>query len=116
MRWKGRRQSKNVDDRRGRSPRRGAAVGGGTLVVVVVAALLFVMLFSVASLSLRFPFWGALKASYALAALVPTALCAGIGGARVHHWLADRFGPTASALFYGWFGAFVATLVTSFAG
>jgi predicted metalloprotease len=40
MRWKGRRQSQNVEDRRGRAPRRGAAVGGGAIVIALVAALL----------------------------------------------------------------------------
>lgn len=41
MRWQGRRQSDNVEDRRGMSPR-GLAVGGGlgTLVLVVIVALL----------------------------------------------------------------------------
>ncbi len=41
MRWKGRKQSDNVDDRRGRSPR-GLAIGGGVggLVLVVVVMLL----------------------------------------------------------------------------
>ncbi len=95
----------------------------------LVAALLFVMLFSVVSLSLRFPFWGALKASYALAAVVPAAICAGIGAARVDRWLAElgarsgsegaalaSLGTAARAIFYGWFGAFIATLVAAFAG
>jgi hypothetical protein len=82
----------------------------------LVAALLFVMLFSLLSLSLRFPFWGALKASYALAAVTPIALCAGVGGARVHAWLARRFGPAACAVYYGWLGAFVGTIVVAFVG
>jgi hypothetical protein len=80
----------------------------------LVATLLFVIAFSVVSLSLRFPFWGALRASYALAAVVPAAMCAGIGATRCDIWLAGRFGTTARALFYGWFGAFVATLITAF--
>jgi len=95
----------------------------------LVAALLFVMLFSMVSLSLRFPFWGALKAAYGLAAVVPAAVCAGIGGARIDRWLAGLgarpdsvgsplawFGTAARAILYGWFGAFVATLVSAFAG
>jgi hypothetical protein len=93
----------------------------------LVAALLFVMLFSVVSLSLRFPFWGALKASYALAAVVPAAICAGIGGARIDRWLAGLGSASASpmlatlgtagrAIYYGWFGAFVLTLASAFAG
>ncbi len=95
----------------------------------LVATLLFVMLFSVVSASLRFPFWGALKASYALAAIVPAAICAGIGGARIDRWLAGlgahpssegsaqtSLGTAARAILYGWFGAFVVTLVAAFAG
>lgn len=37
MRWKGREQSQNVEDRRGISP--GAAVGGGGLLVLVIAGI-----------------------------------------------------------------------------
>lgn len=40
MRWKGRRQSKNLDDRRGMTAGRGAAVGGGAVIIALVAALL----------------------------------------------------------------------------
>lgn len=42
MRWKGRRQSENIDDRRGQSAGSGVAVGGGigTLVLVLLVALL----------------------------------------------------------------------------
>ncbi len=42
MRWKGRRQSENIEDRRGRSAGSGVAVGGGigTLVLVLLVALL----------------------------------------------------------------------------
>jgi len=40
MRWEGRRQSSNVEDRRGRVMRRGAAVGGGGIVMALVAIFL----------------------------------------------------------------------------
>lgn len=41
MRWKGRRQSENVEDRRGMPVSRGAAVGGlGTLIIIVLGLLL----------------------------------------------------------------------------
>ena len=84
--------------------------------ILLVAALLFAMLFSAISLSLRFPFWGAIRASYLLAAVVPAAVCAGVGGSRVHAWLGERFGTGARALYCGWLGAFVGTLVAAFGG
>ena len=80
----------------------------------LVTALLFVIFFSVVSLSVRFPFWGALRATYALAAIVPVAICAGIGTASVDRWLAARGSRVLRALFYGWFGAFFAVLAASF--
>jgi hypothetical protein len=80
----------------------------------LVTALLFVIFFSVVSLSIRFPFWGALRASYALAAVVPVAICAGIGTASVDHWLAARGSRVLRALFYGWLGVFFAVLAASF--
>jgi hypothetical protein len=82
----------------------------------LVATLLVALLFSIVSLSLRFPFWGATRASYVLAGVVPAAVCAGLGGARVDRWLADHGGTPARAIFYGWLGAFVVTLVAAFRG
>ena len=40
MRWRGRRQSQNVEDRRGRTPRRGAAIGGGAVIIALLLSLL----------------------------------------------------------------------------
>jgi len=40
MRWEGRRQSSNVEDRRGQTMRRGAAVGGGGIIMALVAIFL----------------------------------------------------------------------------
>lgn len=40
MRWEGRRQSSNVEDRRGKGMKRGAAVGGGGIVMALVAIFL----------------------------------------------------------------------------
>ncbi len=40
MRWEGRRQSSNVEDRRGSKMKRGAAVGGGGIVMALVAIFL----------------------------------------------------------------------------
>jgi hypothetical protein len=80
----------------------------------LVAALIFALFFSVVSISMRFPFWGAQRTSYALAALVPTAICAGVGAASVDRWLAIRELRLLRALFYGWFGVFVTILAASF--
>jgi hypothetical protein len=80
----------------------------------LVAALVFAIFFSIVSLSVRFPFWGALRAPYALAAVVPVAICAGIGTANVDRWLGARGFRVLRALFYGWFGVFVAVLAASF--
>ena len=42
MRWKGHRQSDNVEDRRGRSPKQGLAIGGsGLAIIIIIAGLLF---------------------------------------------------------------------------
>jgi len=42
MRWRGRRQSDNIDDRRGRSTGRGRRkIGGGAMILVVLAGLFF---------------------------------------------------------------------------
>ena len=40
MRWKGRRQSSNVEDRRGRTPKRAVGGGIGTIIIVLVIWLL----------------------------------------------------------------------------
>ena len=40
MRWEGRRQSSNVEDRRGQRMKRGAAVGGGGIIMALVAIFL----------------------------------------------------------------------------
>jgi hypothetical protein len=82
----------------------------------LVAALLFALAFSVVSLSIRFPFWGALRASYALAGLVPATVCAGIGAASVDRWLDERGRQVLRAILYGWFAVFVAVLVVAFGG
>jgi hypothetical protein len=80
----------------------------------LVAALVFAIFYSVVSLSLRFPFWGAQRTSYALAGVVPLAICAGVGAASVDRWLAERGWTAVRALFYGWFACFVAVLAASF--
>jgi hypothetical protein len=82
----------------------------------LVAALLFVMSFSVVSVSIRYPFWGGQRASYALAALVPAAICAGIGATSVDRWFDERGWQALRALLYGWLAVFVAVLVAAFAG
>lgn len=43
MRWQGRRQSSNVEDRRGRGVSRGLAVGGGGLGLLVVAVIVMLL-------------------------------------------------------------------------
>jgi hypothetical protein len=96
------RQSMSGDDRRRRS------------LFTLVAALIFVVFFSLVSVSLRFPFWGGQKTSYALGGLVPIAICSGIGAASIDRWLAKRRMRTLRVLFYGWFGVFVAVLAASF--
>jgi hypothetical protein len=80
----------------------------------LVAALLFVVFVSVLSVSVRFPFWGGMRASYALAAVVPAAICAGIGAASVDRWLAARGPRFPRAFFCGWLGVFFAVLAASF--
>lgn len=82
----------------------------------LVAALLFAFFFSVVSLSIRFPFWGALRASYALAALVPAVICTAVGASTVDGWLEERGRQPLRALLYGWFAVFIAVLVAAFAG
>ena len=95
-------QSMSGEDRRRRS------------LFTLVAALIFVVSFSLVSVSLRFPFWGGQKTSYALGALVPIAICSGIGTASIDRWLAKRRLRMLRVLFYGWFGVFVAVLAASF--
>jgi hypothetical protein len=80
----------------------------------LVAALIFAIFFSVVSISMRFPFWGAQRASYALCTMVPMEICAGVGAASVDRWLAARGSRVLRTLFYGWFGVFIAVLAASF--
>jgi hypothetical protein len=80
----------------------------------LVAALVFVVFFAVVSASIRFPFWGGQRTSYALAAVVPAAVCAGVGTASADRWLAVHGWATSRALFYGWFGTFVAVIAAAF--
>jgi hypothetical protein len=80
----------------------------------LVVSLIFAIFFSVVSISIRLPFWGIQRMSYALCALVPIAICAGVGAASVDRWLAARGARVLRTLFYGWFGVFVAVLAASF--
>lgn len=41
MKWKGRRQSDNVDDRRGRSSKGTVIAGGGTIGIIILLLQLF---------------------------------------------------------------------------
>ncbi len=41
MRWKGRRSSSNVEDRRGKRVSRGASIGGGTIIMALLAIFVF---------------------------------------------------------------------------
>jgi hypothetical protein len=81
----------------------------------LVASLVFVFFVSALSVSIRFPFWGGQRASYTLAAVVPAAVCAGIGSARFDRWLAAHGQTALRALFYGWFGTFAVVLAAAFA-
>jgi hypothetical protein len=82
----------------------------------LVAALLGTFFFSVLSASIRFPYWGGQRPSYILAALVPAALCAGVGAAEIDRWLLTRGWNALRVLWYGWFAAFVAVVAFAFAG
>lgn len=41
MLWKGRRQSSNIEDRRGQYARRGGAIGGGSIIIALIAVFIF---------------------------------------------------------------------------
>jgi hypothetical protein len=82
----------------------------------LIAALLSCLFLSVVSASIRFPFWGGQRTSYALAGLVPAALCAAIGAADVDRWLGKRAPIAVRGIWYGWLAVFVAVVVAAFAG
>ena len=41
MLWKGRRQSSNIEDRRGQYAERGGAIGGGSIIIALIAVFIF---------------------------------------------------------------------------
>jgi hypothetical protein len=88
---------------------------GRRLTLSLVTALMYVVLFSVLSLTIRYPYWGFARASYVLVLVVPLALCAGAGLAAVDRWLAAHGGVAARAVFAGWFGTLVVVLTLAFA-
>lgn len=81
-----------------------------TLVVVWV----FTTAFTMVSVSIRYPFWGGMRASYGLAAAVPAAICAGLGLGAADRFLAARAGAPGRALFHAWLACWAATVALSF--
>ena len=84
------------------------------LLLSLIVALTHVVSFSLLAYSVRVPYWGNVKATYALCLVVPVAVCAGFGFSTVDHWLATRRRPVLRAVFYGWLGTLVAVLGLSF--
>lgn len=66
--------------------------------------------------SIRFPVWGGVRASYALSAVVPLAAVGALGFAWLDHRLRARGWTAARAVLYGWSGTLVGAIVLSFAG
>ncbi len=81
--------------------------------------ILFLLAYSLVSISTRLPFYGQVKAFYVLAAGAPLALCFGEGTA----WVLDRLrsmngfaGEALSALLLGYLGTLAFVLVASYLG
>jgi 4-amino-4-deoxy-L-arabinose transferase-like glycosyltransferase len=81
----------------------------------LVLALFYVLGLGMLAVQLRFPFWGAQRASYLLPLVAPAALCAGLGFSAADGWLAARERTLLRALLCGWAGAFAGWLALSFA-
>ena len=84
-------------------------------------ALLTTLLWSMGAAALattiRFPFYGAARASYALSLLVPISICAARGFVDIDSALAVRRGRTAAvtrALYHGWIFTLVAAIALTY--
>jgi hypothetical protein len=84
--------------------------------LALLTTLVYVFAVAFVYTSLRYPFWGAARAAYLHHLVAPGSVMAGVGFAAVDRWLAVRGWTAARAIFYGWFGTFLAVLALSFAG
>lgn len=89
---------------------------GRRLAFSLLVALPPLLLASIASVSLRYPFWSVSKSFYALA-LTPTLAAFGVFGfAAFHRLLATRTPLAVQAIPYAWAAAFLGSIVWSYAG
>jgi hypothetical protein len=84
---------------------------------VLTLLLAVIMLFALGLLqiSIRWPVWGAVRASYVLVALVPLAMVGALGFSYIDRWLDRLGGAPLRAILYGWLGAMVGVFALSFA-
>jgi hypothetical protein len=93
---------------------RGPALGRRALLSGALGVL-FALAYGLVQAQLRFPLWGGARASYVLAAVVPLALCGGLGLATADRWLAAPGRAALRALFYAWLGAFLGAVAITYA-
>jgi hypothetical protein len=84
------------------------------VVLALLTTLVYVFAWSTLQVSMRYPFWGGMRATYALSLVVPIALCAAIGLRTFDRYLAARGWTAARMLFYGWFTAFIGVEALAF--
>lgn len=85
------------------------------LLLSLLLALIYVISSSVLVFSMRYPFWGSIRAGYGLSLVAPVAVCAGFGFSAIDERLRVGDWRIVRALFHGWFGTFAVALALSFA-
>lgn len=89
---------------------------GRRLLLVLLTSLVYLLGFSLLSISLRLPFYAQAKASYVLAAVLPLSLVAAEGLALPVGWLANGRTIVVRALYWSWLGTLASVIVLSFIG
>jgi len=83
--------------------------------LALVVTLAYAISFSALQLNVRFPVWGAVRATYVLCLVVPIALCTATGLSTLDRWLARRAPVALRAAFYGWLTAWVGVELLAYA-
>jgi len=84
-------------------------------VLSLLLALIALFGLGLLQISIRWPVWGAVRASYVLVALVPLAMVGARGFARIDRWLGALGGAPLRAILHGWLCAMLGVFALSFA-
>jgi hypothetical protein len=84
-------------------------------VLTLLLSLIALVALGLLQISIRWPVWGAVRASYLLVVLVPLAMVGALGFSSIDRWLERLGGAPLRAILYGWLGAMTGVFALSFA-